>query len=341
MAFSRRLGVIGILGASWLVAVGCGSDDNKKVNGGDTAGEGGEAAGGTPSSGGSNSNAGKGGMVIVAGGEGGSAVAGTAGTGGSGGTAGSGGTTADAGAAGMAGAAAAGAGGDGGAGGGGNVTPVVAKQCRYGCGTDDDCKVGEDDSHKCNPTTKRCEDPMTSCAVHQDCLPFGNFLFFGCVSAEADCNVETEACVLLHGRGWCVPLADVETGCTQIGGDSLSVPNVGIAGESNVCLYTTARCNAGSCIFGCADAEFGGCDTGTGNTCNSETGLCECAESTECTADGVSACGADSHCGCNNAGDCSEANVPGQSACVAGTCGCADATECPDPGYANATAVCE
>jgi hypothetical protein len=341
MAFSRRLGVIGILGASWLVAVGCGSDDDKKVNSTAGAGEGGEASGGTPSSGGSNSNAGKGGMVIVVGGEGGSAVAGTAGTGGSGGTAGSGGTTADAGAAGMAGAgAAAGAGGDGGAAGGGNVTPVVAKQCHYQCEIDADCKAGIDESQRCNPTTKRCEDPMTSCTMNDDCLPFGNFLAVNCTSAAVDCNAGSESCVLLHGQGWCVPRFDVETGCTQSGGEKVSLPNVGLAGNSNVCLDLSPRCNAGTCIFGCAHELLGGCDSGVGDTCNPATGLCECAASTECTADGVSACGADSHCGCNNAGDCSEAGVPGQSTCVAGTCGCADATECPNQ-YANATALCE
>ena len=59
MAFSRRLGTICIVGASWLVAVGC--DDNEdQVFPRAGAGEGGEAPGGGKSSvAGSQSNGGK------------------------------------------------------------------------------------------------------------------------------------------------------------------------------------------------------------------------------------------------------------------------------------------
>jgi hypothetical protein len=353
MAFSRRLGVIGILGASWLVAVGCGSDDGKKVNGGGEAGEAGESTGGKASSGGSSNNAGKSGGGAAGkggtggtagkGGTGGTASAGTAGSGGSGGDSTAGGMTSEGGTGGApessagAGGVAESAGAAGAAGSGGVTPPPVAKQCHYQCEVDDDCKVGVDDTQKCNTTTHRCENPMNACQTNDDCIPFGNFLFFTCTSV-ADC-FDGEACVSLHGQGWCATMSDVDAGCG--GPDPLVLDNVGSAGTSAVCLSNTARCNAGSCIFGCADPEFGGCDSGTGATCNDVTGLCECAESTECTANGVSSCGTDSHCGCAGPTDCSAADVPGQSTCVAGTCGCADATECPDPGFANAPPVCE
>lgn len=337
MAFSRRLGVIGILGASWLVAVGCGSDDNKKVNGGDTAGEGGEAAGGTPSSGGSNSNAGKGGMVIVAGGEGGSAVAGTAGTGGSGGSAGSGGTTADAGAAGMAGAA---AGAGGGAAEGGAAGAPQALACDHECQTDDDCVIPgefEDSSHKCNQATKRCEDPNAVCAVNEDCIPFASFLSSNCQSAD-NCDAGA-ACVLLHGQGWCAPLPDIETGCDQIGGEKLSFQNVGAAGSSEVCLEPSARCNAGTCIRSCADPFSPGCGSGFGNVCNPETGLCECDTTDDCN-NGLCVnrlcleCGTDEDCKSN-------VQFTGLDVCINGKCGCSGTPVCLSGGFKNAPAVCE
>ena len=54
MAFSRRLGVVGIVGASWLVAVAC-SDDSDKIK---VAGEAGEAGQGGETPSGGKANAG-------------------------------------------------------------------------------------------------------------------------------------------------------------------------------------------------------------------------------------------------------------------------------------------
>lgn len=338
MAFSRGLGVFGIIGMSWIVAVGCGDDDSTNVQP-EAGGEGGEAPkGGTSSVAGSKtggtagmSSAGAAGMAAGNGGTSGEA------TGGSGGEPP---VTPNGGAAGDVGAS--GGAGDAGTSGAGGEAPVAlkARQCAYECETNADCIRGTDDSHKCNPVSKRCEDPMTSCSAHADCIPFANFLAPCPLDQPCDSGYD---CVTLDAVGYCAPRAHSETGCAGLEGDPLTVAKFGGDGTSTVCVTQFTRCKAGECIYGCGDELFGGgcgqvpAGPGTGDSCNLETGLCECAQSNECNA-GLSVCGGDSHCGC--AAD-SECTVAGRSVCVAGTCGCATAGDCPSAGYASAPARCE
>ncbi|RYZ09142.1 MAG: hypothetical protein EOO73_05090 [Myxococcales bacterium] len=215
-----------------------------------------------------------------------------------------------------------------------------AKQCAYGCDSDEDCVRLDESEAKCNPVTKRCEEPVLACSDNEDCVPFGNFLS-PCESADT-CD-DGYDCVVFDSAGYCAPLADSETLCSEAGGDAVTVAKQGAAGQSTVCVRQTARCSAGACIFGCADELFGSCEAelGIGTTCNAVTGLCECASSGECTASGGSVCGEGSHCGCADSTECAAADVAGQSTCVASTCGCASAQECPDGGYVNAVPVCE
>jgi hypothetical protein len=334
MAFSRRLGVIGILGASWLVAVGCGSDDDKKVNRGDTAGEGGEAAGGTPSSGGSNSNAGKGGMVIVVGGEGGSATAGTGGTAGSGGSAGTGGTTSDAGAAGIGGAA---AGAAGGSAEGGAAGAPQALACDHECAIDDDCVIlgAVDSSHKCNPVTKRCEDPNEVCSADSDCLAFASDWTGPCTD-DTNCD-EFYACVSYNGKPYCAPTSDADFGCIM--GAPVTLPHVGAAGDIAVCGSEDPRCFDGKCAAGCGDSFKGGCNQGEGNVCNTDTGLCECDTTDDCATNLCE----NRHClECSTDADCKKTSqYTGLDTCVNGKCGCSGSQVCLSGGFKNATPVCE
>jgi hypothetical protein len=335
MAFSRALGVFSIVTVSWFAAVGCGDDDDQTQQP-SAAGEGGEAGQGGATVGG-------GGSSPVAGTNAGAGDAGMS-TGGTAGEAGGGvgGQLVDGGAGGAGGeppvAPMGGAAGEGGAGGEGPVPK--AKQCAYQCEDDDDCVRTDQGTAICNPVTKRCEDPLTACSDNEDCVPFGNFLA-SCDSA-ADCD-EFYDCVEFDGTGFCAPLVDSEFVCSDWGGDPVTVAKHGATGQSTVCVYQTARCDGGACIFGCADPFFGGCEAelGIGTTCNESTGHCECASSNECTADGGSVCGTDSRCGCADSTECVAAAVAGQTTCVASTCGCADAQECPDGGYMDATPVCE
>jgi hypothetical protein len=346
MAFSRHLGVIGILSVSWLVAVGCGDDDNKNVAGeGGEAGDGGEGpSGGKSTSGGSANNAGKGGSASA--GKGGTATGGSGGTA-NGGTAGnaSGGAGAgavggdDAGGAGGAsagaGGATAGAGGDGGAGGAPEVP--VAKKCDLGCNVDADCN-GIDSVGHCDQTLKRCR--STDCTVSADCAPLASSWFTPCAN-DSECTPDAERCVAWQGLGYCAGLPDPNfPDFPCVAGSPTTLPLFGAVGEAEVCADVTQVCtDKGKCEFGCGSL---GCGAGTGDTCNPTTGLCECAKSTECTKAGVSVCGGNGRCGCADDTDCAEtAGVTGLGKCVNGTCGCDSAATCLNTGFPNATKICE
>jgi len=345
MAFSRRLGVIGILSVSWLVAVGCNDDGDKIAVQGDggEAGDVGEA--GKQTSGGSANNAGKGGANaagkggMTSGGmpTGGTTNGGSAGNSAVGGAgAGQGGETP--GGAGGASAGAAGsdaAGGDGGA--GGAPQAPVAKKCDFGCNVDADCN-GIDSAGHCDPVLKRCR--KTDCAVSTDCAPVASLWFTTCVD-DSGCAPDLELCVAWEGLGYCAALPDPafpDFPCTF--GTPTELLRFGAAGEAEVCADLTQVCSdKGACEPGCGSL---GCDAGTGNTCNTATGICECALSTECTKAGVSVCGADALCACADDTDCQEtAAATGLGKCVAGVCGCDSAATCVNPGLANATSVCD
>jgi hypothetical protein len=345
MALSRRLGVVAILGSCWFTAVACGDDDSSSPSGSEAGagGEGGDADGN--GSAGSKNTAGKAGM----------STAGTAGTpnGGNAGTAGTspgdGGTAGsfDPGVGGEGGVGGesntsppmGGAGGDGGSGatsqGGEGGVPAVTelKICAYSCQTDDDCKVGQDGSNKCDPTTKTCGYPP-ECAETIDCVPAKSFWLFNCES-DADCIPDSEACVTFNGVGYC---AEVPTdGQCFFGGVPEQQPHQGAQGTVEACIERTYVCNTGACVQGCL--AFG-CDEGVGDTCNETTGLCECAQASEC-AKGV--CGADHHCAeCATSADCAPtAAQTGRDVCVDGKCGCSGANKCPASPFKAATAVCQ
>lgn len=352
MAFSRRLGVIWIAGASWLVAVGC-DDSEDQVTQPARAGEGGEApSAGKSSVAGSQNNGGKAGASAGSAGSAGKTTGGTNGSGGDagGGGGGEGGRETSAGQAGvggdMAGAGGVGgeatggvggaAGGQGGAGGEGGVLTTVAPHCSFSCDSDDDCLIEDDDSVKCNLTTGTCEDPTNSCTVDAECLSFLSFWNKPCTS-DANCTANTEACITANDTGFCAKLP-VAAACTN----SLvpkTLPRLGAQGTIAVCAHADARCFNRVCRPGCATPNFG-CGKGNGDTCSAATGLCGCTSDTECTA--TSKCGSDGRCKqCENNDDC--AGNPADPVCIGGKCGCESATACADfdPGYASATAVCQ
>jgi hypothetical protein len=337
MAFSRRLGVVAIVGVSWLVAIGC-DDSDDKIPQGSAAGEGGEApSAGKSSVAGSKNEGGKAG--------GGSAGKGGASTGGSGGDAGNGGTPSEAGQggtganAGMGGETAGASGetnvrGDGGSSGQGGLPPVAAS-CSFTCANDDDCLIGQNDSQKCNVVSHKCEDPATACTADVDCLVSQSFWFFTCDDDDG-CDPDYERCVDAGGKGYCATLPDPDC----FGGVPRTFPRFGTAGTIEVCASADPRCRGGACELGCGD-ETNGCEQGNGDTCSAVTGLCECTQGTECTTSGI--CGGDGHCKqCANDDDCAATvATTGLGACVEGKCGCANETTCINPGYATATAACQ
>jgi hypothetical protein len=342
MAFSRRLGVIGIVGACWFVAVGCDDDGDQKDTSSD-GGEGGEAPIAGKASAGSVNNAGKGGNGTAGnGGDGGGETAGTgatAGDGGNSGTAGQGGAGAEAGNGGAAGTpvipvgGGGGAGGDetGGVGGEGGAPAAVAKRCANECEIDGDCAIGIDETLKCNQATKRCEDPLLACSSVDDCRPWANEWRTSCATS-ADCFAGFEACVDWQGKGYCAALN--LDGCFP--GEPTMLPEHGAVTPTNVevCVAPSA-CKGGSCTLACDHAFSAGCaDAGDGDTCSLVTHLCECEAGTECSS-GI--CGGDSLCQqCVTAQDC----PAGTDACVNGKCGCSAAAVCPDLTAAG-TPVCE
>jgi len=326
MAFSRRLGVIGIFGASWLAAVACGDDEDKKTVRVSDGGEAGEATTGGKTSGGSSS--GKGGTTagMGGGGAGGMGVVGEGGHSGTGESVGGGGAAGES--TGGAGAA------TGGAGGAGGAPAATALSCVYSCTIDDDCTINaEDTSHKCNPITKLCEDPLAVCETHADCLAGLTPWFGGCTTAT-EC-LDGETCVGFKGGGYCAALPDADFGCFP--NVTVTMPLFDGGADVQVCGSADARCVAGACAYGCS---FSGCPGGGGDTCNDATGLCECAAASECDS-GV--CGADGHCQqCVVDDDCAPtAAATGLDVCVDGKCSCSSVTACLAPPFDNATAVCE
>jgi hypothetical protein len=342
MAYSRRLGVIGILGVCFFVAVGCDDSDDKKANDDAEAGEnaGGSAGSGGKSTGGSQNNAGKGGKAT--GGSAGSATAGTGGTvngGGEGGGAGEsvggvgesvGGVGGEGNSSPIGGAGADGGGGEPG-GGAGGAPVAVFTQCTSACQIDADCSIDGDETLKCDPAAKECFDPAQVCETNEDCIqPLAGW--FPCES-PAGCFEGTN-CVEWRGAGYCVPIAegpDPDCGFDVL----MTLPIFGDDGDQAVCVTDDPRCGADDrCFMGCG--AFG-CE-GLG-TCNEATGQCECTDGADCTSTGV--CGADKRCTeCNTSAQCAS-NSGGNKACIDGRCGCDTATTCPDYGWANATPVCE
>jgi hypothetical protein len=336
MAYFRRLGVIGILGACFFVAAGCGDDDDKITSG--DAGEGGESTAGSggKSQGGSNSNAGKGGTGGAGkAGSGGAPTAGSAGTAGTAndggaagevGTGGSGGEPPVGGSAGEGGTST--SGGVTGEAGAGGTAPVFGL-CATSCQIDPDCAVGEDTTQKCNTTTHRCVDPSLACETNDDCVP--GLAFWQPCGIDAGCG-EGLFCIDWHGKGYCAGPPDAEFGC--FGDTEMSLPLVGAQGEETVCVPANARCGAqGQCFIGCG--FFGFCPDGL---CDAESGLCKCSTDDECS---LNSCLADSTCAeCAKDEDCAS-NELGNKVCVDGKCGCSGTQTCPESPYANAPVVCE
>lgn len=343
MAFSRQLAVVGILGACFFVAVGCGDDDGKKTNDGD-AGEGGESSGGKSQGGSTSTTAGKGGTGTAGSGTAGSGTAGssTAGSAGSatqGGEAGSGGAGTGGSDGNMAGEGeSAGGGGDAGGGGEGGAPGPTASSCGNQCETDDDCVVPDSFYPSvCDPVTDRCIDALAACTDHDSCVPWMNAWYTSCTE-QADCDEMGGLCVAYGGKGYCAQPPS-EGLCFPFGAPE-DLPEFGDPDPQlvSVCLSTDGRCHAGQCLVGCAAFGEGSCEgLGNGDSCNAATGLCECAGGDECASE---VCGADAQCvECVTDLHCA-ANEDGHDTCVAGSCGCTDATSCPDE-TESATPVCE
>ncbi|HKY36436.1 MAG TPA: hypothetical protein VJN18_10880 [Polyangiaceae bacterium] len=328
MAFSRRLGVVSILGACWFVAVGCGDDEDRKT-GTEDGGEGGEGAGtsgtaGKSSVAGSQNNAGSAGEGGTTGGSAGSGNAAGEGGSGSGGDAGGG--------------IVAGAGGEtmGGGGEGGAPEPVAA-MCKYQCDGPEDCTFADAVPYKCNLTTGSC----AQCVEDGHCLTELSIWFFTCEN-DSGCMPDVEACVAADGVGYCATVPDAampQTPCPEgFPGIPRMLPRFGAQGDVEVCA-ADARCFDGACVYGCAD-PFGECGHGDGDNCNPTTGRCECEEGSECNTE---VCGADSHCTeCVTSNDClPDADDTGLDTCVNGKCGCSDAAECPLTFVGNPPKLCE
>jgi hypothetical protein len=345
-----------------MAAVGCGADDDDDTSGG---------RGGTGGSAGSSGKAGKGGAAgkggtagTSNGGKGGkSGTAGRAGSGGTGATSGEGGMGGQAGggeggavggeagaSAGQAGAGGAGAtAGEGGAGGasgeaggggaGGDAPVETANFCSYGCETSEDCSSSTVFGYECHPTRKRCEDPVTSCDVAEDCYAFASFLWFMPCADDSECTPDLEVCVKVRDGGSCAELP-FEGTCSS-DQEILTLARFGAEGTVEACGEGGVYCDASNtCAYGCATNDDCTTGLGMGATCNPATHQCGCSDSSECTGAGVSVCNPTTQqCECANDGDC--AAIPNRPSCVAGVCSCSDAaTDCetsPFPGAAEAT----
>jgi hypothetical protein len=348
MTLRFGLAFVGFLGAFSLVFSGCGDDESsddgspKGGKGGSNAGEGGETTGGVSGTTGTGGNAGRGGTTGT-GGRGGTAGAGgrggTAGAGGTGGTDATGGLSGDAGGGpigGEGGESGAGAGGAGNAGeaGAGGVPDMTANACRYQCQGDEECARGTDDSYKCHPTRKRCENPDFICDSHDDCVAMASLWTVACADDNGCDPIFAEVCVDVGGRGRCAMTPDIALGCF-LGGAESTFPKFGSTGDAVVCASADGRCNdQGACFRGCSDSPCGAC-----LMCNATTGLCECDADGECSAAGVSRCNMTTHlCECATDTDCT---LSGTNKCVNGRCGCASTMICSATLFPNATPVCE
>jgi hypothetical protein len=215
------------------------------------------------------------------------------------------------------------------------VAPPAPKFCASPCSTDEDCLINESGKgFRCHPVRKRCEKPEEFCDTADDCLAFASLWFDPCTS---DANCGTRICVdagTLGGR--CAPKPNPTLGnCANFSTEPMMRQRFGDAGLVEVCGSKRGRCGNGRCFIGCTATE--GCDTGHGNTCNTETGVCECASPAECTAPDAPKCNATTHhCECGSNVNCA---LPGMDICVQGTCSCSGAGACPTK-FANAP-VCE
>jgi hypothetical protein len=322
MAFSPRLGLVGLCGGLWLVAVGCGDSSDKKVVNASDGGEGGEAPTGGKASGGSSNTAGKAGAA----GSGGTDTAGAgAGGMGIGGDAGNG----QGGGAPVVGVAGAGGTSEGGAGGAGGVAADGALSCLFSCANDDDClKPGNDTTFRCNATSKRCEDRTLTCGVQSDCLAHTSYWPAGCTIND-DCG-QQEACVAFRGAGFCAPMAIDGCGVDAM----ITLPLFDGGGDQAVCGSADARCIAGACSFGCA---VDGCGD-AGGVCNAASGVCTCETGADCDS-GVCQASRCVSAPCVTSDDC--AGDDGLDTCVNGKCGCGSSDSCGGGVFANAQAVCE
>jgi hypothetical protein len=325
MQATRSLGFIGVLGACWFVSAGC-SSSNNSTNVQPDGGSGGTtgASGGKPGTGGKAAGGASSGGKS---GSGGASSGGKSGSGGAGGTNGSGGAL---------------EGGTPEGGPEGGVHPLLSKSCGYQCNTDADCltgtDAGADDTYKCNPTRKRCENPIEVCNSNDDCAGQASLWIPAC-TGDADC-FPGDVCVDAGGYGLCATPADPVDGCSfppePIVRRRFGTPD---AGTVTVCGSTAGRCNAHRCSIGCSDDPNFCTGAGLGPTCNATSGLCGCATNADCTATGVSVCnGTTHHCECATNADC--AGAPGGDVCVNGSCGCSGTSICTVQ-FRNATSVCE
>jgi hypothetical protein len=347
MRLVRRLAFAGILGAFGLPAVACSDDENAAPNPGDAGAN--DSSTSVNGTGGAKATGGRGGTGGRSG-AGGTQSGGSSGTGGAvtGGRAGTGGASTGGAATGGAGTGGAtgGTSGTGGAGGAREAGPPdaeagspAAKSCGYRCNTDADCLMGTDAApdatYKCHPVRKRCENPITTCTVNDDCVAFASQWFPSCTT-DLDCFFPGDVCVDAGGVGLCATPAPTDGGECMIPPARVTRPRFGGEGGAvEVCGDTSAKCDKNACILGC-DSSTCTSQGHQGLTCNATSGLCECSGNAEC---GVGACNNQSHhCECVANGDCT---VPGQDVCSAGSCGCSSATACPASPFRNATAVCE
>lgn len=359
MKLTRRMGIAGALAASWLLASACSDEEQATSNDGGSNESGPMNTGGAAkSSGGAGGRAGAGGSSGK-GGAGGAVTGGTSATGGgtqTGGKAGAGGgATGGVGTGGSSGGTGGGGAGGGTASGGADASTEggsndagngadagvrVPKGCSYACNTDADCLHGPDASadatYKCNPTRKRCENPIEMCNVNDDCLVFASFWFVSPCTSDLDC-FPGDVCIDAGGAGFCATPAPTDGGSCFLPPDRVTRHRFGApdGGTIDVCGDTTGRCDKNHCFFGC-DSSACSAQMGTGLTCNASSGLCECAASTECS---LGACSQQSHhCECVVNADCT---VAGQDVCVGGTCGCSSAAACPPSVFRNAPPVCD
>lgn len=300
---------------------GTGGIGNRGGTGGGTSGASGS---GTAEGGAGATHVGGGGSGAQSGHGGSLSIGGAGSPGAAGDMPGGGGNGAEAGATESGGAGAGGAGNDG------------LLTCQTGCTTQEDCASQSADG-RCDQSLHLC----VECTAHADCAPKANGWTIACTS-DTDCpSAVFTACIDVGGKGRCAaPPAPV---C--ILGDPQSYPRFGIEPVElvDICVVDSGRCTSEHrCIVGCTDtASFcTSVSVGRGDTCNSSTGLCQCASDGECTA-GPPHCNLTTHqCDeCETADDCAEA--PTGHECHEGRCGCSGTSACPDSSFPDGTPLCK
>lgn len=233
----------------------------------------------------------------------------------------------------------AGAGGDE-AGGAGGAPAAIAKSCGNECEIDADCTKPDAPSQKCDQVSHRCYNASPAeCTSHAECIPGASVWFTNCAT-DGECAIG-ESCVAVGDVGYCAAFPVQDT--CEFGLEPTTMARFGAQGNVIVCANTYSRCRAGACdSLNCADPLFEGLfcvDSGGGDSCNADTGLCECTGDAECKS-GV--CGADKKCAaCATNQDCVDKGaLTGWDTCVNGSCGCSSASVCPDLTQAGVP-VCE